>query len=112
MENYLTQLVASIVAAVASIAAAAITHIRANRAHRESLSVDRGRLIQEGYQDILDQLRLELERRKKSESSLRERLLKVETELEHEIELRKTLQDKVQELLKEVEQLKGDYNGE
>ena len=113
MIDYVVQLATPVVAAIGSIAVAIMTHRRAKKAHKDTITVDHTRLIQEGYQDILDQLRAELDRRKASEERLRTRLESLEKEIEHEIGVRKELQRTVQELLEELSGLREDYtNGD
>jgi len=110
LTEYAFEIITPLVAAIASVIVGVMTHRRTKKAHADTVTVDHTRLIQEGYQDILDQLRSELDRRKESEDKLRTRLNLLESELEREISLRKQLQNKVQELLEEVSSLREDYN--
>jgi len=109
--DYAFEIVTPLVAAIASVIVGVMTHRRTKKAHDDTVTVDHTRLIQEGYQDILDQLREELDRRKESENNLRTKLEGLERELDQEIQVRKQLQVKVEELLNELNSLREDYNG-
>lgn len=92
------------ISGLVALVVAWLTHKRANRAHKDTIVIDHQQLINETYQQVMRQMRKELERREEAHRIERHSWKKQELLLKGEIQL---LQEKVASLEAELALLKA-----
>ena len=92
----------SIIAAFTSLLLGVLTHVRAKAAHKDEVAVDRAKMIQDAYQEILNELRGELDRRTKLQDQMRARITQLEEQLIEEIGKREQLEQRLQDIERDV----------